>query len=80
MSHIYILASLGGCFMVIGMMILSHRTHLFEQVGLVWALGGVLIMILDPNAVKNGERVRIGADLMALTVNIPWVIKFSLAA
>ena len=80
MSHIYILASLGGCFMIIGKIVLCRQTHLFEQVGLVWVLGGVLIMILDPNAIKDGERVRIGADLLALIVNIPWIIKFSMAA
>jgi hypothetical protein len=80
MSHIYVLASLGGCFLLIGTILMCKKTHYLERVGLVMALAGALIMVLDPDTVKNGEKISIVADLMALLINIPWILLFSAAS
>ena len=76
MTHVYMLASLSGCLTVLGTIVLCRPTHLFEKIGLSVVLIGVIVMILDPNAVKDGERVSVGADLLTLLVNIPWVFYF----
>lgn len=40
------------------------------------ALIGVIIMIMDPNIVKDGEKVNIIADLLTLGINLPWILYF----
>ena len=79
MSHVSVLSSLGGCFILIGTIMMCKETHLFERVALFWVLGGVLIIILDPNASKNGAKVSIVADLASMTINIPYILMMTTA-
>ena len=76
LAHVYMLAHLGGCFMVIGAILMMQRTHLYEKVGVAVALIGVIVMIMDPNIVKDGEKVNIIADLLTLGINLPWILYF----
>jgi len=54
-SHAYLLCNIHGVFSLIFMMLACKSTHKYEKVGTAIVLMGVVIMLLDPKAVRKGE-------------------------
>lgn len=53
------------------MMITCRTTHKYEKVGTAIVLIGVVIMLLDPKAVKKGEKINLVVSALCLLTNIP---------
>ena len=76
MAHVYLLASMSGCLQLLLTILICRPTHVLERIGLMMAISGVLVMLADPHAIKDGEKVNVPVELMALLINIPWFIYF----
>jgi hypothetical protein len=55
-------------------LISCRKTNWMEKLGTLLVIGGTTLMILDPTAVKEGERVSITTSLLCLASNIPGVL------
>ena len=73
LSHVGMITHLGGCFLLMHTMMTCAKTHHLEKAGLLLALVGFIVMVLDPNAIKDGEKVNVWIDLLALLVNFLWI-------
>ena len=70
-SHAYILANIHGVFSLLIMMAMCKRTHHLEKIGTLIVIGGALLMVFDPKAVRKGEEVNPVASALTLITNIP---------
>lgn len=78
MSHAYLFANVCGCFKLLFVLITCKATHILERSGLLLAALGIIIMVIDPSAMKDGQSIDIRVDLMTLLINIPWMGYFAL--
>lgn len=77
MSHVYLFSNLSGCLQLAATILICQPTHYLEKVGLFFALLGVIIMIADPDARKDGQPIKLGADLLVLPINFAWFAYFA---
>lgn len=73
-SHAYLLCNIHGVFSLIFMMLTCRSTHKYEKAGTAIVLIGVVIMLLDPKAVRKGEQINLGISALCLLTNIPGMV------
>lgn len=54
-SHAIICASLSGIMIIIAFLVVGMRVMKFEKIGVVFAISGVVVMLMDSSAGKIGE-------------------------